>query len=576
MNYILFTIIIVLLAIIVLLFVLFKLKIEKLRNTSVSIDNSPDYKSIGDTLDKCVKYITDFSYSLEDIFISMKDITKRTVKLKEGSFNQTENITTINEYVDKLYESISENSKSSKLISDKSKEAYDKVHVNKEGIKETVSDFKNIKDSLDKTKDSSYLLKEKSKEAEELVTSIENIAKQTNLLALNASIEAARAGEQGKGFTVVASEVKKLSSETGNVTSSIVTLLNEIEKLSEETLNYMNESINTIEQQYNYLLNSVTDLDNIENAVKDSSRLNLIIAEKATEIDEEFSTVRKKLINMSEVVDTLSRSTARVNTSVQDENSQMNILNKTTTALEDSFIKLQKDLIHVKQNNNSEITLLTSPYPPFIIYNKETEAFSGIDIDINEEAFRRMGIKLISKLTTFNSSFKMIKEGLGDIIPTLSQSEEREKYIDFLEIRNSVNYAIYTRASSHVKINSKNNLHSFVIGIVDGYSYGNEFDKDVLIKKDISNEESLLFKKLLSKQVDAVIINDFAGEYYIKNNNLRDKVQKQSYKIEANGIDAYTGFSKAKDLEAIKTLYKEKIKEMKADGTMDKIIKKYL
>lgn len=58
------------------------------------------------------------------------------------------------------------------------------------------------------------------------ITIVEEIAKETRLLSLNATIEAARAQEHGKGFSVVASEVRKLAEQSKKAAEEIVGLVN--------------------------------------------------------------------------------------------------------------------------------------------------------------------------------------------------------------------------------------------------------------------------------------------------------------------------------------------------------------
>lgn len=65
------------------------------------------------------------------------------------------------------------------------------------------------------------ILESDFKSVQQLLRSIDAVAKQTNLLALNATIEAARAGDAGKGFAVVASEVKELSRSASKVNAAI-------------------------------------------------------------------------------------------------------------------------------------------------------------------------------------------------------------------------------------------------------------------------------------------------------------------------------------------------------------------
>ena len=218
--------------------------------------------------------------------------------------------------------------------------------------------------------------------------------------------------------------------------------------------------------------------------------------------------------------------------------------------------------------NAGKLTMSTNAaFPPYEMTTDSGE-FEGIDIDVAAAIAEKLGLELQVDDMDFDAALLAAQNGKSDIVMAgVTVTDERLKVMDFSDTYAEGIQSIIVPEDSDIA--SADDLAGKIIGTqrgTTGYIYcTDDFGEDAVVAYDSG---LTAVQALNNGQVDAVVIDNApAKEYVAANPGL--KVLETSYAEEDYAI----GMAKSSPLEdAINSA----LEELKADGTLQAIVDKYI
>ncbi|GBC61649.1 amino acid ABC transporter substrate-binding pro tein [Desulfonema ishimotonii] len=211
---------------------------------------------------------------------------------------------------------------------------------------------------------------------------------------------------------------------------------------------------------------------------------------------------------------------------------------------------------------------------------EEQGVIKGIAVDIVKEVFARMHQPILLNLYPFANSINRIKKRKVDAIFAVTKKPERELFLNYTsEVLLDQTATLYVRKNSQIKFDGDfRKLSDYTFGVVNKATYGYKFDNAVttgiISKIEGVSAYRLNVLKLVKNRLDIIVGPRLGILYEIKKLGQQEAVKELSPSIES--VPTYIAFSKTRVMPDIIEQFDLILKEIKKDGTYEKIIQSYI
>ncbi|MGH4051435.1 MAG: amino acid ABC transporter substrate-binding protein [Clostridium sp.] len=215
---------------------------------------------------------------------------------------------------------------------------------------------------------------------------------------------------------------------------------------------------------------------------------------------------------------------------------------------------------------------LDDNFPPMGFRDDKGEIV-GFDIDMAKEVGKRLGVKVTFKPVEWDGVILSLNnKDIDAIWNGLTITDKRKEQIAFSKVYLQNKQIIIVRSDSTIK--GKTDLNDKNVGLQLGSSSETALAKDTTltdslkkVKKYSNNTEALL--DLNAKRIDAVIVDEVVGRYYVNKKPNDYKILEEDLGVEDYGV----GIRK-NDIN-LTTEINKLLEEMKNDGTSNTISQKW-